>query len=219
MIQAVIFDMDGTLVDSVDYHAASIHRAMAEHGKHVAYADIRFQIGKGMDHLLPAFLDEKELAAIGDSISKRKGEIFKSEYLPNIKAFPDVRDLFLRLLEDGKKIAIASSAEKEELEELKRIAGIEDLLDAQTSSDEVNASKPAPDIFQAALKHLGSPSAEQALCVGDTPYDIQSAAAAGMRTVAVRCGGFPEETLKQAIAIYDDPADLLRHYQVSPMVW
>ena len=122
------------------------------------------------------------------------------------------------MLADRKRIAIASSAIGEELETYKKVAEIHDLIDAETSADDAEQSKPYPHIFLAALERLNDPSKEETLVIGDTPYDIQAAAKAGLRTVAVRCGGFPEDTLRDAIAIYDDPADLLARYMDSPLV-
>ena len=120
---------------------------------------------------------------------------------------------------DGKRVALASSAKAEELANYKRIAGIEDLVDAETSSDDAERSKPHPDIFQAALDRLGASDPAEAIAVGDTPYDAESAGKAGLRTVGLLCGGWPEEELLKAgcIAIFRDPADLLRQYDRSPL--
>ena len=120
---------------------------------------------------------------------------------------------------DGKQIALASSAKEDELAKYKQVAQIEDLIDEETSSDDAESSKPDPDIFQAAMKRLGGKSPEQVMVVGDTPYDAEAAAKAGLRTVGLLCGGWSEDELKQAgcIAVYKDPADLLAHYAESPL--
>ncbi|HSI12252.1 MAG TPA: HAD family phosphatase [Chthoniobacter sp.] len=217
MITCVIFDVDGTLVDSVDLHALAWQETMREFGKDVAFDKVRFQIGKGGDQLMPVFWSEEELAEKEDKISKRRAEIFKNKYLGEVRGFPCVRELFQQILSDGKKIALASSAAGEELETYKKCARIEDLVEAQTSADDAEKSKPHPDIFQAALHQLGDPDLDETIVVGDTPYDIEAATKAGLRTVAVRCGGFAEETLRGAAAIFDDPADLLKHYAQSPL--
>ena len=109
-----------------------------------------------------------------------------------MKAFPKVRELFERIEADGKRIALASSAKAEELANYKRIAGIEDLLDAETSSDDADRSKPHPDIFHAALDRLGGIDPAEVIAVGDTPYDAQAAGKARLRTVGLLCGGWPE---------------------------
>ena len=218
MIKAVIFDVDGTLIDSVDCHADAWQRALTKFGKTVSFEEVRMQIGKGGDQLLPVFFDQDEIEKVEEPLTEYRSELFKKEYLGRLVAFPGGRELIQRLLADGKRVALASSATGDELEVYKKIARIDDLIEAETSKDDASKSKPHPDIFQAALKKLGNPKAEDCLVVGDTPYDIEAAAKAGVRTIAVRSGGFPEETLKDALAIYDGLADLLEHYGTSPLV-
>jgi HAD superfamily hydrolase (TIGR01509 family) len=217
VIKAVIFDIDGTLVDSVDFHAEAWQRAFAKFGKEIPFEKIRAQIGKGGDQLLPVFWSEEELARIKEPLTEYRTDLYHKEYLPRVKGFPKVRELFEQLLAHGKQVALASSANGDELGTYKKIAGIEDLVDTATSSDDAEKSKPHPDIFVAAREKLGNPPAGDCIIVGDTPYDIEAAAKAGMRTIAVRCGGFPEETLRGAVAIYDGPADLLTRYEESPL--
>lgn len=217
MIKAVIFDVDGTLIDSNDFHAQAWKKAFAEKGFDFPLEKIRSQIGKGADTLLPEFLNEEEIEKMGDKITERRGEIFKDEYLDKIKPFPKVRELFERVKADGKKIALASSSKKEELEEYEKIANIEDLVEKKTSSDDAEKSKPEPDIFQAALKLLGNPPASEVVVVGDTPYDAEAAVKAGIKIIGVLCGGFPKTKLENAgcVEIYENPADLLEKYQQS----
>ena len=219
MLRAVIFDIDGTLLDSVDLHAAAWQEALRHFGHEVPYDKVRAQIGKGGDLLMPALLPEDEVRRRGEEIEAYRKELFKSAYLPRVEAFPAVRALFERIEADGLRIALASSAKKEELGRYKRIAGIEDLLEAETSSDDAERSKPHPDIFEAALDRLGDVAAADAIAIGDTPYDAQSAGAAGLRAIGMLCGGWPEAALREAgcVAIYDDPADLLRQYDRSPL--
>ena len=217
VIAAAIFDIDGTLLDSVDLHARAWQETLQEFGKKVTFRQVRDQIGKGGDQLLPVFLTLEELDKWEEEISEKRSKRFHEHYLSQVTAFPHVRDLFLRLREDGKKIALASSAQGDELKTYKEIAHIEDLVEVETSQDDADKSKPHPDIFQAALQRLGNPPLEEVLVVGDTPYDIEAAGKAGLKTIAVRCGGFPDETLAGAIAIYDSPTDLLAHYAQSPL--
>jgi beta-phosphoglucomutase-like phosphatase (HAD superfamily) len=158
VINAAIFDVDGTLVDSVDLHARALQDTFREFGKNVPFHEIRMQIGKGGGQLMPVFLSKAELENREDQISNRRKEIFKQKYLARVRGFPRVRELFQRMLADEKKIALASSATGEELETYKKVAHIEDLLDAQTSADDAKQSKPHPDIFLAALKQLKDPS-------------------------------------------------------------
>ena len=219
MITAVVFDIDGTLVDSVDLHAAAWQVALERFGKWVPFEEVRRQIGKGGDQLMPVFLSERELAQFGDGLDEYRGKLFKREYLPRVKPFPRVRQLFERIRQDGKRIALASSAHGEELSAYKRIAVIEDLIEAQTSSDDAERSKPHPDIFHAALAQLGDLSPDRVLVIGDTPYDAQAAAKAHLRTIGVLCGGWPEIALLEAgcFAVYRDVADLLCQYDESPL--
>ncbi len=220
MIKAIIFDIDGTLVNSVDFHAEAWRRAFKHFGKEISFAEVRGQIGKGGDQLMPVFFSKEELNLFGKEMEEYRGDLFKREYLPRVKAFPQVRELFERIRQDGKRLALASSAKEEELELYKKIARIEDLVEKAASADDAEKSKPHPDIFEAAIKQLGDISPHEALVVGDTPYDAEAASKACLRTIGVLCGGFPEAKLRETgcIAIYRDPADLLAHYEESPIV-
>ena len=219
MITAVIFDIDGTLVDSVDLHAEAWQLALERFGKKVSFAEVRRQIGKGGDQLLPVFLSAREMEKFGEELEQYRSKLFKKEYLPRVTAFPGVRQLFERIRQDQKRIALASSAKGDELKTYKTIAGIDDLIEAETSSDDAERSKPYPDIFEAALAELGDVAPDKILVIGDTPYDAQAAGKANLRTVGLMCGGWNEEELRQAgcIAIYRDPADLLSRYDDSPL--
>jgi HAD superfamily hydrolase (TIGR01509 family) len=219
MPAAVIFDVDGTLLDSVDQHARSWVDAFKEYGRDIPFADMRRQIGKGGDQLLPVFLSEQEIEELGHEMEKRRGVILKERYLPEVKAFPAVRELFERVRAAGLCIALASSAKEDELQTYKEIAGIIGLLDVETSSDDAEGSKPEPDIFLAALQKLGNPDPASTIVVGDTPYDAEAAGKAGLRSIGLLCGGFPEDELRRAgcVAVYRDPADLLARFDASPL--
>jgi HAD superfamily hydrolase (TIGR01509 family) len=201
-------------VDSVDLHAQAWKEILKEYGKEIPYQQVRSQIGKGGDQLLPVFFSHEELEEFGKEMEERRGKLFKREFLPRVKPFPEVRELFLRLKADGKRIALGSSAKDEELEALKKIARIEDLLEAETSAEDAEESKPEPDVFLAALDKLGDLAPEEVIVVGDTPYDATAARKAKLRTLGVLCGGFSEADLDAAgcIGIYQDPADLLARY-------
>ena len=219
MIEAVIFDVDGTLVDSVDLHAQAWQDAFRDFGHEIGFERIRGQIGKGGDQLMPVFLNPEEMEAKSEALSKHRASIMQERYLPKIRPFPGVPDLFRRLREDGVRIALASSAKADELQNYKKIAGIEGLVDVETSSDDAERSKPFPDIFQAALSRLEGMAPAAAIVIGDTPYDAEAAGRAGLRAIGVLCGGFPEEDLRRAgcIAIFKGPADLLARYDESPL--
>ena len=217
-LEVVIFDVDGTLIDSVDQHAQSWLRTLRRFGCDTSFEAVRSQIGKGGDQLMPVFLAPEVIEARGDEIERFRGDLFKREFLPTVRGFPGVRELFERLRDDGKRTVLASSAKEDELERYKAIAGITDLVEAATSSDDAERSKPFPDIFLAALKAAGV-QADQAVVIGDTPYDAEAAVKAGVRPIGVLCGGFPETDLKAAgcVAIYRDPQHLLGSYAESPL--
>ena len=219
MIQAVIFDIDGTLVDSVDLHARAWQEAFRHFGREVTFEEVRSQIGKGSDKLIPYFLSSEEDQKIGKQLDKFRGELWKSKYLHQVKPFPKVRELFQRIQQDGKQIVLASSAKGDELQTYRKIANIDDLVEEETSSDDVENSKPDPDVIHAALGKINNPDPANVMMVGDTPYDAEAARKAGVRTIGVLCGGFPEEDLRKAgaVAIYNGPAELLAMYEESPL--
>lgn len=217
MVEAVIFDIDGTLVDSVDLHARAWQEAFRKYGNEVGFDEVRQQIGKGGDQLLPVFLTPQQQKEYGKQLEEDRGKIWKSKYMHLVKPFPKVRELVQRILDDGKQVALASSAKEDELEFYKHVAHVDDLIKKETSSDDAERSKPYPDIFQAALAKLHKVSPSAAVVIGDSPYDAEAAGKIGIRSIGVRSGGFPEERLRAAgyVAIYDDCADLLANYDRS----
>lgn len=216
MPKAAIFDVDGTLLDSVDLHALSWHEAMVRFGHDVSFEQARSQIGKGGDKLIPHFLDADAQRDHGKEMEKWRGERFKSKYLPLVRPFSAVSDLLRRVRETGVRIAVASSAKKEELEKYLDIADIANLVEITTSSDDVSESKPAPDIFEVALSKLGI-EGKEAVAVGDTPYDAEAAGKASVRTIGLLCGGFTENSLRQAgcVEVYPGPATLFARFKAS----
>jgi beta-phosphoglucomutase-like phosphatase (HAD superfamily) len=144
---AVIFDIDGTLIDSVDLHARAWVEAFAHFGYHVSFEQVRPQIGKGGDQLMPTFISVEVLQQIGHELERYRSDLFKRTYLPQVKPFPKVRDLLLKIRENDQRIALASSGKKDEVKEYKQIAQITDLVDVETWADDAERSKPAPDIF------------------------------------------------------------------------
>jgi HAD superfamily hydrolase (TIGR01549 family) len=227
VIEAVIFDIDGTLVDTVDFHAQSWDRTFQHFGHQIPYEQIRAQIGKGSDKLMPVFFSLEELnesddgqsSTFGERMRDYRRELYKREYHSRIKAFPQVRELFKRIKADGKRVALASSATKDDVATYKQIMDVEDLIDAATTTSEVESSKPEPDVFFVTLDKLGGIAPNNVIVVGDTPYDAEAAGKALLRTIGVLSGGFSEENLRQAgcIAIYQNIADLLAHYDESPL--
>ncbi len=218
MPQAAIFDIDGTLVDSVDLHASAWQEALTRFGHDVTFEQARSQIGKGGDQLIPVFLTEDEQKDHGEEMEEWRGKLFKSKYLPLVRPFSAVPELLRRVHAAGLKVAAASSAKKSELDVYLEIARITDLVDVATSSEDAGQSKPAPDIFQVALKKLGIDAAE-AVAIGDTPYDAQAAGKASIRAIGMLCGGFTEVDLRDGgcIAVYPGPGALLACFEASPL--
>jgi HAD superfamily hydrolase (TIGR01549 family) len=217
MMRAVIFDIDGTLLDSVDLHAQAWVEAFAHFGVETDAAKVRSQIGKGGDELMPVFLPPERIEREGKEIESYRSDLFKRKYLSEVRPFPAVRPLFERIRAAGLKIALASSGKGPEVERYQEILGIADLVDVVTSSDDADRSKPHPDIFEAAAQKLKGFGKDEMIVIGDTPYDAQAASKAGLRTIGVLCGGFPEADLSGAgcVAIYRDPQDLLDGFDRS----
>jgi HAD superfamily hydrolase (TIGR01509 family) len=214
MPKAVIFDVDGTLVDSVDLHARAWQDAFREFGKEAPFEDIRYQIGKGGDQLMPVFFPRAELEQIGKRMQERRTEIYRERYVRQVRAFPKVRELFECIRRDGKQIALASSADAEDFDANMKLLGIGDLIDGATSARDAARSKPFPDIFEAALAKLDGVKAGEAIAVGDTHYDAEAAGHIGLPTIGVLCGGFRESDLRGAgcVEVWRDCAEMLEHY-------
>jgi HAD superfamily hydrolase (TIGR01549 family) len=217
LIEAVIFDIDGTLIDSNDFHAQAWVKAFAKYGKTVKFYEARRQVGKGGDQYLPEFLTRKEIREFGKELEKYRGEFFKRNYLPKIEPFPKVRELFERIKSEGKRLALASSAKTDELEKYKKIARIEDLIEEETSADDAEKSKPFPDIFEAALEKLGKINKKNVVVVGDTAYDAEATGKIGLQTIGVLTGGWTRSELVNAGCreVYADVAEILANYKKS----
>ncbi len=214
--RTVIFDIDGTLVDSNNAHALAWVKALREHGFVVDFAQVRWLIGMGGDKLLPRLTDLDSESDEGRAIADRRRSIFMSEYLPKLQPTRGARSLVQRLHDEGLTLVVATSADREEVDGLLALAGISRLFHRAASSDDAERSKPDPDIVRAALRQSGSAPGE-AIMIGDTPYDVEAATAAGINVIALRSGGWwVDQALSGAIAIYDDPSDLLARLASSP---
>lgn len=215
---AILFDIDGTLLDSVDLHARAWREAFLAFGKDIPLHEIRSQIGKGGDQLLPVFFTPSELAARGKEIERWRGDWYKLRYMPAVAPFPGVRPLFQAVRARGWTPVLASSAKKDELDFYVHVLAVGDLIDATTSKDDVARSKPFPDIFAAALDRVPARERAGSWVVGDSPWDALAATRLGLPVLGFRCGGFPEAELRAAGAelLFDGPADLLAHLDASP---
>jgi HAD superfamily hydrolase (TIGR01509 family) len=214
MLRAALLDIDGTLIDSNNAHAQSWVEALESHGISVPFSTIRPLIGMGGDRLLPAVASIEEDSVHGKAIAKTRERIFRENYLPNLEPFPEVRALLQRLSEEGLRLIVATSSGESLVNDLLERAHVQDLIEAQTTSDDADQSKPSPDIVQAALRRLGL-RPEEAIMIGDTPYDVEAARRAGVGAVALECGGWTTQDLGDAKAIYKDAADLLARFDHS----
>jgi HAD superfamily hydrolase (TIGR01509 family) len=217
-IQGMLLDVDGTLVDSNDSHTHAWLDAMAEQGYHPDFEKVRPLIGMGGDKVLPETIGVEKNSETGKKLEQRRKQIFQEKYLPNLKPFPMARELLYRMHQDGLALVIATSSSQEELQKLLAVIGpdVQDWITQETTSQDASQSKPDPDIMNAAMQRAKLP-ANALLMLGDTPYDIESAGKASIKTIALQSGGWDDTDLAQAIAIYDNTADLLAHYEDSPI--
>jgi HAD superfamily hydrolase (TIGR01509 family) len=214
LLKGVVFDVDGTLVDSNDAHAQSWVDTFAEAGYNVPFDVVRPLIGMGGDKLLPKVIDISHDSDEGKRLTKRRSEIFRERYLPHLKPLPGSRALVQRVRAEGLKAIVATSAKDEELKGLLKAAQVDDLMEEKATASDAKRSKPDPDIVEAAIKESGL-SAKQLVMIGDTPYDIEAASKAKLRTIAFRSGGWSDDGLAGAAEIYGGPGDLLEHYDSS----
>jgi HAD superfamily hydrolase (TIGR01509 family) len=215
MYQAVIFDVDGTLVDSNDAHANAWVEALAESGRRVEFARVRPLIGMGSDKILLRVAGLGAGSPEGRALMARRAEIFERSYLPGLTPTRGARRLLEWLRDERMKLAVASSASSSELYDLLRIIGATKLIDSKISSDGADRSKPDPDVVAAAVAATGFAPAEVVM-IGDTPYDVEAATGAGVGIIGLRSGGSDAASLEGALAVYADPEDLLEHYDLSP---
>jgi HAD superfamily hydrolase (TIGR01509 family) len=214
VIEAVLLDVDGTLVDSNDAHAQAWCDTFKEAGLEIGSETVRPLIGMGSDKLLPKLTGIDAESDQGKRLVERRKEVFLKEYLPAIQPFARTRELLERCRAEGYTLVVASSASEEELRGLLHVVGAEWLLDDATSSDDAERSKPDPDIVRAAVDKAGVGPAS-CVMLGDTPYDVAAATRAGVPIIGVRSGGWGDEDLRGAIEIFDDTKHLLAHYEES----
>lgn len=214
-LAGVLLDVDGTLIDSNPAHARAWVDALTEFGYEATVDRMIRLIGMGGDKILPKVTGLDPQSEKAKELTARRMEIFSTKYLPTLRAFPGAHELLARFTADGLRTVVATSAKSDELNALLEQTGLEELIDRKTSSSDADRSKPDPDIITAALQR-GQLARERVLMLGDTPYDVEAARAARIRTVALRCGGWNDDALSGALAIYDDPRALLVAYERSP---
>lgn len=215
-LHTVLLDIDGTLIDSNDAHARAWVRALSEHGYVVPFDEIRSRIGMGGDKLLPEVSGLDPESGEAERIGETRGEIFRRDELPTLRPTAGARALLEHLASRDLELVVATSATADEVDALLEQAGVADLIQAASSADDAERSKPDPDILIAALRKVGRP-ASHCVMIGDTPYDVEAATRARVPIIAVRSGGWTDDALAGALAVFDDPADLLAHIAQSPL--
>ncbi len=211
-----LLDVDGTLVDSVYVHALTWQRAFADHGIEVPAWLCHRRIGMGGDQIVTALTDEEVERRYGDGLRALESELF-AERLDEVRTLPGAAELVGELAERGHEIVLASSAGADEAEHHIEALGIGDVISAYTTSADVEATKPEPDLVKAALaKAEGS---GDAVLVGDSTWDVEAAARAGIETVGLLCGGFSESELREAgaSAVFPTPVELREGLDATPL--
>lgn len=205
-----VLDVDGTLVDSNYQHAMAWYRALRSLGETYPIWRIHRLIGMGGDNLLTELAGEEVEARIGDQARERQGREVDA-LLDEIAPLPGARELLVALKRRGHRVVLASSGQQRHVDFALDLLDARDLADAWTSSADADATKPAPDLLEAALEKLGAPQDAPSVMVGDTPFDVAAAGKLGMPTIVVRSGGFGDDELRVAgaVAIYDTPGDLM----------
>ncbi len=217
-IKAVFLDIDGTLVDSNEFHAMAWQEAFRDQGHFVELEAIRSQIGKGSDQLVPALLPGTSEEA-EKMLGHRQGEIFRTRYRPQVRPFPRGSDLMEMLHAKGIQVLLASSSDNVEVDFYVDLLKAKPFLTGTISKDDVTNSKPAGDIFAAAIAKVFPLAASETLAIGDTPYDVESALRSDIKTIALRSGGFSQEVLSRAGAayVYASVKDLFEGFDASPL--
>lgn len=214
---AVLFDVDGTLMDTVYLHTVAWWEALSQQGHQVGTARIHRSIGMGSDHLLDALLGEDRDHGEDDTLSAAHDTLY-AQYWSRLVPLPGASDLLRACAARGWQVVLASSAKGEEADVMLRALDAEEAITAVTTSDEVSSSKPAPDLVQQALEKAGVP-AERAVFVGDAVWDAEAASKAGVRCLGVLTGGWNRQELSEAGAetVYESPAELLAHLDDSAL--
>ena len=219
MVKALLCDLDGTLMESNWLHAEAWQVSFREMGIELELDEVRRQIGKGGEELVPVFVPWWKQKHVQEPLEAYRKFVFQTDYLARVKPIPRVREFLLRLKDAGIRLSLASSASKEDLLVYKKIGQMEDLIEEESSADDAERSKPHPDIFEATLKRLGL-KPKDVLALGDTPYDAEAAGKADIWTIGVTTGGWSREDLLAAgcVEVYKDVGELLDRFEESALV-
>jgi HAD superfamily hydrolase (TIGR01509 family) len=204
--QAVILDIDGTLVDTNYQHVIAWDRAFCRHGVELPIWRIHRAIGKGGDQIVTDLAGEEVEEGSGDAIRESEGEIY-SDLIDEVRPLEGAREFIAELKRRDVTVVLASSAKEDEVEHYLDLLEVRELADDWTTSADVEATKPQPDLVEAALGKAGT---REAVMVGDTVWDIKAAERAGIPTIAVLSGGFGADELREAgaVALYESVAEL-----------
>ncbi|SEG95649.1 haloacid dehalogenase superfamily, subfamily IA, variant 3 with third motif having DD or ED/haloacid dehalogenase superfamily, subfamily IA, variant 1 with third motif having Dx(3-4)D or Dx(3-4)E [Actinacidiphila yanglinensis] len=214
---AVLFDVDGTLMDTVYLHTVAWWEALRQHGHHVTMSRIHRLIGMGSDHLLDELLGE-DRDRDGDGALSAAHDALYAQFWSRLAPLPGAADLLRACAERGWRVVLASSAKKNEADVMIRALGAGDAIDAVATADDVASSKPAPDLVQQALAKAGVP-AGRAVFVGDAGWDARAARKAGVRCLGLLTGGWTREELRGSGAeeVYESTEELLERIEDSPL--
>jgi HAD superfamily hydrolase (TIGR01549 family) len=212
---AAILDVDGTLVDTNYHHALAWHRAFREHGIVIPVWRLHRHVGMGGDKFVAAVGGDEVEERLGDELRERWEARF-DEMLPEVEPLEGARDLIVELKRRGGAVVLASSAVEKHVEEFLDKLDARELADAWTTKDDVEASKPDPDLVRAALDKAGT---EDAVMVGDTRWDVEAARRCGLETIAVLTGGYSEQELREAgaVAVFESVDELRRRLSETPL--
>ncbi|MCY1075982.1 HAD family hydrolase [Archangium lansingense] len=219
MPKAIVFEVDGTLVDTNVLRARAWQEALARYGRQVRLPRVLAQMARMGDQFLSVFLPEEEYLRYADELASFHRALFHEEYLPRVRAFLGAPELLRHLRAEGWRIALASTADPDELEHYIELLGVEALIDARTTDAEVDRNRLHEEIPAEAVRLLGLDGTDDVLAIAGLPYDVEGAVHLGMRCVGLVCGGFSEEELRSAgaLAAFGTPQDLLTRYAESPL--
>jgi HAD superfamily hydrolase (TIGR01509 family) len=212
--KAALLDVDGTLIDSNYQHTLAWFRAFREHGFVLPVWRIHRAVGMGGDQLVPALLGKEVDEEKGDDIRETRDPIYK-ELMPEVEPLEGAHELIAELKERGLTVVLASSSPEDELDHYLELLDARELADARTTKEDVEATKPAPDLVLAALDKAGT---DNAAMIGDTRWDVEAAGKAGVETVCLMTGGWSEQELRDAgaVAVYESVDDLRSHIGETP---
>lgn len=217
MAEAALLDVDGTLIDSNYQHALAWYRAFREHDIVLPVWRIHRAVGMGGDQLVPALAGREVDAEQGDEIRASRDRIYKDELIEELAPLAGARELIGALKERGVRVVLASSSPQDEIERYLELLEARDVVDAWTTKDDVDATKPAPDLVLAALDKAGT---RDAVMVGDTPWDVEAAGKAGVEAVCVITGGWSQQELREAgaVAVFESVEELGERLDETPLV-